>query len=172
MLNTGRKTKSLLYDVYVCIPKTNTESNSLNIVFLNFLSYYCCMGGTLWHIQKCLQCILVKFIPSIILLYTLSPFLAYFQQVSFFHFDAWIYNISTIISSYMHPFLICSPSCWYQPPHSINNFSSPDNRVSLIKALHWVEGVMKQCHSAVDGLLGTQPLYTASDTFQGYLRHH
>jgi hypothetical protein len=27
------------------------------------LSYYCCTGGTLWHLQKCLQYILVKFTP-------------------------------------------------------------------------------------------------------------
>jgi hypothetical protein len=34
--------------------------------FSLFLLYYCCTWGTLWHLQKCLQYILVKFTPSII----------------------------------------------------------------------------------------------------------
>jgi hypothetical protein len=41
---------------------------SLLFSFLKFVLYYCCIGGTLWHFQKCLQCIIVKLTPSIILL--------------------------------------------------------------------------------------------------------
>jgi hypothetical protein len=39
------------------------------------LAYYCYTEDTLWHLQRCLQYILVRFTPSIILLYTLSPHL-------------------------------------------------------------------------------------------------
>jgi hypothetical protein len=53
-----------------------------------FLSYYCCSGGTLWHLQKCLQYILVRFAPSIILLYSLSPILRIVSTGS--HFSVFI----------------------------------------------------------------------------------
>jgi hypothetical protein len=36
------------------------------------LSFCCCTRGTLWHLQKCLQYILVKLTPSTILLYPTS----------------------------------------------------------------------------------------------------
>jgi hypothetical protein len=38
----------------------------------------------------------------------LLPFLEYFQQVSFFHFHPWGYNISTILN-FLYPFFISSP---------------------------------------------------------------
>jgi hypothetical protein len=44
-------------------------------LILFFIVLLFCTGDTLWHLQKCLQCILVKFTTSIILLYPLSPFL-------------------------------------------------------------------------------------------------
>jgi hypothetical protein len=50
------------------------------LIFL--LSYYCCTGDTLWHLQKFLQYIIVKFTPSIILLY--PPFrLGHFIQLAY-----------------------------------------------------------------------------------------
>jgi hypothetical protein len=44
--------------------------NEFHYFFYQFLLLYCCCtGDTLWHLEKCLQYILVKFTPSIILLY-------------------------------------------------------------------------------------------------------
>jgi hypothetical protein len=42
-------------------------------LFYFLLSYYCCTRGTLWYLRKCLQYIIVEFIPSSILLYPSSP---------------------------------------------------------------------------------------------------
>jgi hypothetical protein len=36
-----------------------------HLSFIFLLSYYCCTGGTLWHLQKLLQYIIVEFTPSI-----------------------------------------------------------------------------------------------------------
>jgi hypothetical protein len=54
--------------------------NFLLLLWLHFhilfsVAYYCCTESTLWHIQKCLQYVLVRFTPSIILLYLLSSLL-------------------------------------------------------------------------------------------------
>jgi hypothetical protein len=38
----------------------------LLFLFLFLLSYYCCTGDTLWHLQKFWQYIIVEFTPSII----------------------------------------------------------------------------------------------------------
>jgi hypothetical protein len=36
-------------------------------LFILIFFYYCCTGGTMWHLQKCLQYIILEFTPSIIL---------------------------------------------------------------------------------------------------------
>jgi hypothetical protein len=46
----------------------------------------------------CLQYILVRFTPSIILSSSLTVFLEQFQQISFFYFRVWIQNASTIFT--------------------------------------------------------------------------
>jgi hypothetical protein len=49
---------------------------SVNIILnliLFLLPYYCYSGGALYYLQKCMQYILVKFTPSITLLYPQAP---------------------------------------------------------------------------------------------------
>jgi hypothetical protein len=60
---------------------------------------------TLWYLHMCLQCILVRFTPSIVLPHPSHPFL---EQVSFFYFHLWIPNTSTIFTL-IRSFLIPSP---------------------------------------------------------------
>jgi hypothetical protein len=84
------------------------SSETSKIFYLFLLSYYCCTGATLWHLQNFLQYIIVKSTLSIILLYPPSPFLEYFQYTSFFHFHTWIHNISTIFTVLLRV-LISSP---------------------------------------------------------------
>jgi hypothetical protein len=66
--------------VYQCV---YYSPSLFKILFLS----YCCSGDTLWHLQKCLQYILVKFTPSIMLLEsgTRQQFLSTLIQYS-----AWI----------------------------------------------------------------------------------
>jgi hypothetical protein len=86
----------------------------LFILFIFELSYYCCTGRTLWHLQKFLQYIIVEFTAPPFSFILLSPFLEEFQQVSFFHFHTCVHNFSTIFTSYtlsLYPTL----SSGYQP---------------------------------------------------------
>jgi hypothetical protein len=68
----------------------------------------------LWHLQKCLQNILVKFIPSIICLYSPSPHS--WNSFNRFHFHRWVHNIPPHSPSYIL-FLYPLPAEGYiQPP--------------------------------------------------------
>jgi hypothetical protein len=67
----------------------------------------------LWHLRMCLEYILIRLTPSIILPHSsLSHFLGQFQQVSLFYFQTWIQNTSTIFTL-LNPFLM--PFHWYAP---------------------------------------------------------
>jgi hypothetical protein len=68
------------------------------IIFFE-LSCYCCTGGTLWHLQKFLQCILVIFTPPSFCFIHPSPFLEQSQQVSLFHF----FKLSIQYFYHIHP---------------------------------------------------------------------
>jgi hypothetical protein len=74
--------------------------NFLFFLFYIFLySYYCCTRGTLWHLQKLLQCIIVEFTPLCHSpLPSILPFLEQFHHASFSHFHTWVHNISIISS--------------------------------------------------------------------------
>jgi hypothetical protein len=52
----------------------NQNKSLLHLNFSLFLLYYYCTGGTLWHLQKFLQYIIVEFTPFIILLYFPTPY--------------------------------------------------------------------------------------------------
>jgi hypothetical protein len=54
--------KRVFLFIYLCI--------YLLFEFLFLLGYYCCIVGTFWHLEKCMQYILVTLTLSIILLYT------------------------------------------------------------------------------------------------------
>jgi hypothetical protein len=59
--------------MYISITTQITESILWKCLSYQKLSYHCCTGRTLRHLQKCLWCVLVNFTSSIILLYYLSP---------------------------------------------------------------------------------------------------
>jgi hypothetical protein len=87
-------------------PSISTRNILYLFLIFNLLAYYSCTGSTLWHLQKCLQYILVRFTPSIFFLYV-PPHLQQFQQLSLFHFYTWIHNTFTIVA-FLHPFLMPS----------------------------------------------------------------
>jgi hypothetical protein len=75
------------------------------MVLLYFLKndHYCHARGTLWLSQKCLQYILVKFTPSIILLYLPSPILS---------------------SIFIHEYIIFPP---YSPSYTLSLYPPPSH---------------------------------------------
>jgi hypothetical protein len=72
-------------------------------IFIIILSLY---WGTLWHLPKCLQNIIVEFTPPSFSFITSPHYssLEQFQQDSLFHFPTWVHNISTIFTL-PYPFL-------------------------------------------------------------------
>jgi hypothetical protein len=94
------------------------ERITLYFIYLFFKlckNFRCTWVGTLWHLQKFLQYIIVEITSSIILYYPLPPFLEEFHQVSFFHLHIWIHSISSIFT-FCTIFLYPPPSHWYQCP--------------------------------------------------------
>jgi hypothetical protein len=84
------------------------RSTCLLIYVFYILLYYCCTGGTLWHLQKFLQYIIVEFTPSIILLYCPLPYS--WNSFKRSHFSIYIYEyIFFTTVSLLHPFLVSSP---------------------------------------------------------------
>jgi hypothetical protein len=89
-----------LYDIsHIGFWPTLTTLFQLNYPLFYF--YYCCTGGTSWHLLKFLQYIIVEFTLSFILFYLPSP-----HSRNSFH--TWVPSISTIFTL-LHPFLISSP---------------------------------------------------------------
>jgi hypothetical protein len=75
--------------------------------FLLFVFLIALGGGTLWHLQKFLQCITHEFTPSTILLY--PSFLPFQNSFNRSHFSICI-TVYTVFAPY-------SPSCTLPPPH-------------------------------------------------------
>jgi hypothetical protein len=76
----------------IVIFSLNPVMQPISFIYLLFLlSSYCCFGGTLWHLPKFLQYIILEFTPSIILLYPPLPHswnsfnMSYFS-ISCFHY--------------------------------------------------------------------------------------
>jgi hypothetical protein len=68
------RTDSCFSDMTFFHRRINKRSILIFDFFSKFLSIFLYLA-TLWHLQKCLHCILVKFTPTIILLYPPSNFL-------------------------------------------------------------------------------------------------
>jgi hypothetical protein len=68
---------------------------SLTCLFFFSFLYYCCTEGTLQHLQKLLQYVIVEFAPSIIL-YPLSPH-------SWNSFNTSHFSFSYMCAQYFHP---------------------------------------------------------------------
>jgi hypothetical protein len=77
------------------------------LFFFYLLAYYSWTGSTLWHSQKCLLYILVRFITSIFPLFPPSPLVRIVQQVSLCHFHTWIHSM--YLTSFF--FFLCLPLC-------------------------------------------------------------
>jgi hypothetical protein len=100
-----------------------------NHSFLSFKNYYCYTGGTVWHLPNFMQYITAEFKLFIICSH-LSHFpalLEQFQQFSYFHFDTWWPNISTIFTL-LHTF----PESSYFPL-----VSSPRKDLFYLPVLHF-----------------------------------
>jgi hypothetical protein len=104
LLNFVRNGKIVFQSNYCFIFSWTMHENScilsslvklVSVFSLFLLSYYCCTRGTVWHLQKFLQYTLVKFTPSIILLYPTFPH----SWSTFFYFHTWV-HISTVLPSY------------------------------------------------------------------------
>jgi hypothetical protein len=90
------------------------------ILFI-LLSFNCCPGSTLWHLQKFLQCITVEFTPAVILLY--PPFPHSWNGFNRSHFSIFIqeYIVFPLYSS-SHPFLISPPTLVPTPERTCFTF--------------------------------------------------
>jgi hypothetical protein len=129
---------SLVWELFLKLKTFGNIHAYLEIYFLFkiyfSLPYYCCTREMLWHLQKFLHCIIVEFTHSIIHLYPpFPPFLEQFQQVSFFHFHAWVLYISIIFTFYTHS-SFALPFYWYQPlDRIVLSSSSPSLKKHILK---------------------------------------
>jgi hypothetical protein len=62
------------------------------LIFLFLIFSLLLNWGTLWHLPKCLHCIIVEFTPPSFSFISLPSFWEQFQQVSLFHFLTWVHN--------------------------------------------------------------------------------
>jgi hypothetical protein len=97
---------------FTCQPGQNWPTLFFLIKLCLFIYFYffifCCTRGTLWHLQKFLEYIIVEFTPPSFSFISPTPFLEWFQQISLFHLHTCIHNICTIFTL-LHPFFISSP---------------------------------------------------------------
>jgi hypothetical protein len=92
------------------------EGKNLYISFFSVVLY----RDILWHLQEILQYIkyiTLEFTPYSTLFYPLplSPFLEYFQQVSFLHLHTRVHIFYTVFT-FLYPFPTTSSSHWCNPP--------------------------------------------------------
>jgi hypothetical protein len=129
--------------------------NDTQGIFLTFFFFnYCCIGGTLWHLPKFLQCIIIEF-TSLSFFYSLPhPHFWKFQQVPFFHLYTWVRSIS----SFLHTF----PT--YPPPQLV-----PTARQELyyLLVLHFWKKHFYLSKIAIQGVLLWQFMHVCIITWIG-----
>jgi hypothetical protein len=114
----------------------NLENLGFNLSFLFLLPYYC-TGGTLWHLQKCLQYILN------------SPHLSFIPPT------LRIVSTCLIFSIFIHVYMIFSP---YSPSYTLSLYPLPS---------HWYQPLERTCFTFMFSILEKSHFCLFLITLQG-----